>query len=497
MTPAGLLWAASARLAAPLLPFYLRRRAARGKELAGRMGERRGEDATRPPGPLLWVHAASVGETLSALPLIEALAASRPSLRFLVTTGTVTAAELLLLRVPDALRGRVLHRFAPLDVPGWAASFLDGWRPDAAAFVESELWPNLLAAARARGLPMGLVNARMSPRSARTWGFAPGLAREVLGSFRLVLAQSGEDAARLLGLGAPAGGATRAAGNLKYAAPPLPVDAAELARLRGVVGERPVLLAASTHPGEEAVVADAHARLAAGLPDLLTVIVPRHPGRGEALAGALADVAGGPPPRRALGQDPPPGCGLFLADTLGELGLFYRLAGVAVVGRSLLPPGGGQNPLEPARLGCPVLLGPHVGNFAAVAARLLAAGGAVPVPGEGVGGAVTAAALADAAAAVLTDPARAAALRAAAAGIADDAAGLAEAVAVAVATLLPASGRPEEPGKDESGASCVPPSSGAGTAGESRPCSCPPSPPSTPAPRPGAWPGPAGAPRYP
>ena len=435
MTPTGKLWAISTRLAAPLLPIYLRYRATRGKEVADRLGERHGGGAARPSGPLLWLHAASVGEMLSALPLLEALAVPRPTLCFLVTTGTVTSAELLERWLPDALRGRVQHRFAPLDVPQWVGRFLDGWRPDAAVFVESELWPNLLGAARARGLPMALVNARMSLRSARIWHLAPGLAREALRSFRLVLAQSKEDAARLVRLGAPGDGATRTVGNLKYAAPPLPADGAELQRLRGTVGTRPVLLAASTHPGEEVIVAQAHARLAGRLPGLLTVIAPRHPERGDALARVLP----GPPLRRALGQDPPVGGGLFLADTLGELGLFYRLAGVTVIGRSLAPPGGGQNPLEPARLGCPVVLGPYLSNFEAVATRMLAIGGAVPVAAA-PGRAVTAAALADVVAGVLTDPVGAAALRRAAARTAADAAGLMEEVALAVGALLPRGG---------------------------------------------------------
>ena len=433
MTLGGLAWAAAGQLVAPLLPLYLRRRAACGREVAARLAERRGHNAMRPDGPLLWLHGASVGESLSLLPLLEALGTLRPDLCFLVTTGTVTAAALLDRRLPDQLRARVQHRFVPLDVPAWVARFLDAWRPDAGVFVESELWPNLLGAARARGLPMALVNARLSPRSARAWSLAPGLAREALSAFRVVLAQTDDDAARLRRLGAPPGEATRAPGNLKYAAAPLPADAAELARLRQVVGGRPVLLAASTHPGEEALVAAAHACLAPRLPGLLTVIVPRHPERGEALARELPRT----PPRRALGQDPGPGDGLFLADTLGELGLFYRLAGVAAMGRSLLSPGGGQNPLEPARLGCPVLFGPHMGNFADVAARLLAAGAALAIPGTGSAGGVTAAALADAAGGVLTDLVGAASLRDAGAAVAADAVGLAADLALAVGALLP------------------------------------------------------------
>ncbi|WP_270939395.1 3-deoxy-D-manno-octulosonic acid transferase, partial [Falsiroseomonas oryzae] len=190
-------WRLGATLIAPLLPLHLARRARRGKEIADRLPERRGEGAARPPGRLFWLHAASVGETLSVLPVLDAMAARDPSLHLLVTTGTVTSAELLARRLPVPLAPRVIHRFAPLDVPAWVERFLEGWRPDAGAFVESELWPNLLAAAARRGVPMALVNARMSPRSAARWRRAPGLARATLGSFRLVLARSEGDAARL------------------------------------------------------------------------------------------------------------------------------------------------------------------------------------------------------------------------------------------------------------------------------------------------------------
>lgn len=444
MTAAGLAWRLAATALAPLLPLWLARRARRGKEIPARLAERRGEGAVRPPGPLLWLHAASVGETTSILPLLEALAARRPDLSLLVTTGTVTAAAVLGQRLPPALAARVTHRFVPLDVPGWAARFLDGWRPDAAVFVESELWPNLLAACRRRGVPLALVNARMSARAARRWLRAPGFAREVLASFRLVLAQSMADAERLEDLGAADVGAW---GNLKFAAPPLPADAAELDRLRALLAGRPVLLAASTHPGEEAIAAEAHRRLAPAHPGLLLLVVPRHPPRGAEVAATLA-AAGLRTTRRSLGQDPGPEDAAHVADTLGELGLFYRLAGVALVGGSLVPHGG-QNPLEPARLGCPILLGPHTWNFAEPVLRLVAAGGAEIVAASGAeivsaGGARVlpagpnpAGALAEAAGAVLSDGTRARKMAAAAAAVADDASGLPDRIAAAVLDLLP------------------------------------------------------------
>ena len=371
------LWHGAASAAAPGLRLMLRRRARRGKEIAARLPEREGIDATpRPPGRLVWLHAASVGESVSILPLLPHLGP------VLLTTGTVTSARLLEQRLGGA--GLVLHRFVPLDVPAWVARFLDHWRPDVAAFVESELWPNTIAACQARGIPLMLVNARMSARSARGWGRAPGFARQVLGAFDAVRAQSDTDAARLRTLGA---GQVSAPGDLKLAAPPLPVDAVELARLRAVIGTRPLWLAAATHPGEEDVALDVHARLLPAHPGLLTIIVPRHPDRGPGIAPGA--------PHRAAGGDPT--APVWIADTMGELGLFYRLSPLVFVGRSLVGQGG-QNPWEPARLGCAVAVGPHTQNFAP-AVQCLEAAGALTVIEDAAG-------LASWVAAMLQDPAR-------------------------------------------------------------------------------------------
>ncbi len=392
MTVLRALWAATTTAAAPVLRVMLQRRARRGKELADRLPERRGIDATpRPRGRLLWLHAASVGETVSILPVLTALAERAPDLTVLVTTGTVTSADLLTRRLAETPDLRVLHRFVPLDVPAWGARFLDHWRPDAAAFVESELWPNLLFACRGRAIPVMLVNARMSPRSFAGWRRMPGLAHEVLGCFSLVQAQSDVDAGRLRTLGAAT---VSAPGNLKFAAPPLPADSAELDRLRLALAGRPVWVAASTYLGEEALIFDVHRALAPAHPGLLTILVPRHPERGAAIAG---EAAGLTLRRRSVREDAP-GEGVWLADTLGELGLWYRLARVVFVGRSLLPPGGGQNPLEPARLGCAVAVGPHTGNFED-AVRILGEAGALTVVAD-------APALAGWVAAMLSDPGR-------------------------------------------------------------------------------------------
>ncbi len=347
-------------LVAPGLRILLARRLRRGKELPGRLSERFGRATLRrPPGPLLWLHAASVGETLSLMPVIHAVHAARPDIALLLTTGTVTSARLAAERLPPGAR----HQFVPLDVPRWVGRFLDHWRPDAAAFVESEIWPNLLLAAQARAIPLALLNARLSPSSLAAWRRAPGLARRLFGGFSLVWARSAADAARLraLGVAHPA-----CEGDLKFAAPDLPVDPARLANLRSALAGAPVFVAASLHPGEETLIAAAHRQVAATQARLCTILVPRHPSRGPAMAEAIgASLA-------SAGAAPAPGA-LHVADSLGELGLWYRLASAVFVGGSLVPHGG-QNPLEPARFGRIIAMGPHTANFADAVAALTACG---------------------------------------------------------------------------------------------------------------------------
>jgi 3-deoxy-D-manno-octulosonic-acid transferase len=372
------LWAGAATVASPGLRLLLHARVRRGKEIAARLPERRGIDPTpRPAGRLLWLHAASVGETVSVFPVLTALAQQAPDASVLLTTGTLTSARLLAQRLPElGLERRVLHRFAPLDVPSWVARFLDHWQPDAAGFVESELWPNFVAACRMRRVPVMLLNARLSERSFARWRRVRGPARELLGGFARIEAQSEADAARLRELG---GRAVTVPGNLKFSAPPLPCDPAELERLRQMLRGRPVWLAASTHPGEEAIVLGVHRALAEAHPGLLTIIAPRHPERGGQVAEAarllFSSAEEGALAQRSAGQGPVQG-GVWLADTLGELGLLYRLSRIAFIGRSLLAPGGGQNPLEPARLGCAIAVGPHTANFTDVL-RVLEEAGAV------------------------------------------------------------------------------------------------------------------------
>jgi 3-deoxy-D-manno-octulosonic-acid transferase len=357
-------------LAPPALKLLLKRRLARGKEDAARLGERMGIAArARPEGKLVWLHGASVGEALSTLPLIERVLKRLPQAHVLVTSGTVTSARIMAERLPD----RAFHQFVPLDAAPWVARFLDHWRPDLALWIESELWPNLLRQTAARGIPIALVNARMRERSFRGWKRWPGAARDLLGAFRLVLAQSETYAERFRALGAAE---ASVAGNLKYAAPPLPADEAKLAALRAAIGTRRVWLAASIHPGEEAAVAEAQSLLkrAGGA---LGIVVPRHPPKGAAMAEAIR-ARGLTVAVRSAGALPGADTAIYIADTLGELGLFYRVASLALVGGSLVPHGG-QNPIEPALFGVPVLHGPHVENFADVIRALTHAGAALAV----------------------------------------------------------------------------------------------------------------------
>ncbi len=356
--------------AEPLIRLYLQRRQAAGKEDPERLDERFGlPSRPRPSGPLVWVHGASVGEAVSVLALIDRMLEERPGLNVLVTTGTVTSARLLGQRLPP----RAFHQYVPVDRAGWARRFVKHWKPDLALWVESELWPNLIGAIGDAGTPLVLVNARISEASYRRWRRVPFVIRPLLGRFALCLGQDEAQTGRLVDLGAPK---TLTLGNLKFAAAPLPVDEATLASMRRAIAGRKAWIAASTHPGEEAMIAAAHRALAKTHPGLLTIIVPRHPDRGAGIAADLA-AQGFSVARRSAGQEPA-GAGIYVADTMGELGLFYRLAPVAFIGGSLVPHGG-HNPLEPAALGAAVLAGPHMHNFSIVAEDMIAAGALLAV----------------------------------------------------------------------------------------------------------------------
>ncbi len=356
----------------PVAGQVLTRRLQRGKEHPERLAERRGEASiARPRGPLIWVHGASVGEMLATVPLIARL--REQGFGVLVTSGTVTSAALAEQRLPDG----TLHQFIPLDAPRFVGRFLAHWRPGLALFVESDLWPNLILETAKRRIPMILINGRLSQRSFSRWRLIPGTIAALLGRFDLCLAQSAADAQRYADLGAPRVSST---GNLKLDVAPPPVDEAEFKGLKDIIGTRPVIAAASTHPGEEAAITAAHRRLKAKFPRLLTVIVPRHPDRGQSIA-EVAKLAGLTIQLRSQRAQPMPGIDVYVADTLGELGLFYRLAPIVFMGGSLASHGG-QNPIEAIRLGAAVLHGPHVWNFAEIYSTLDEAHGAEAIADE-------------------------------------------------------------------------------------------------------------------
>jgi 3-deoxy-D-manno-octulosonic-acid transferase len=365
--PASLaLYRVATRAAQPFAEALIAYRARHGKEDLARAGERKGvAGRARPEGRLVWLHGASVGETVSLLPVVSRLCEN--SINVLLTSVTMTSAEILAQRLPPG----ALHQYAPFDTPLFMGRFLEHWRPDLALFAESELWPNAIIEARRRGIPLGLLNARMSERSLRRWRRLPRTIAALTGCFDLCLAQSAIDAERYRFLGAYS---VETAGNLKYDAPAPPADQVELAALKGVTAGRPILLAASTHPGEEEILARAHWELAARFRGLLTIIVPRHPQRGPEVA-ATVQGAGLRPALRSRRLGPDRACDIYVADTVGELGLFYRLTPIVFMGKSLVPHGG-QNPIEPAKLGAAILHGPHVQNFAEVYAALDEAGGA-------------------------------------------------------------------------------------------------------------------------
>jgi 3-deoxy-D-manno-octulosonic-acid transferase len=357
--------------ATPFVVHYLKSRRRQGKEDSERFSERLGfPGLERPKGPLVWVHAASIGEATSVLALIERMLDERSGLEILITTGTVAAARLLEPRLPPGAR----HQFVPADLPSAVERFLDHWRPDLALWVESELWPNLVLMTRRRNIPMLLLNARLSARSHARWRIWGALARPMLGSFALCLAQDDVQGARFHELGACR---VASVGDLKSAAKTLPTDAVALDALRRQIGDRPRWLAASTHEGEEDIAIAVHRKIAGDHPGLLTIVAPRHPVRGDEIA-AMAEAQGLRIARRSKSEPIDGDTDIYLADTFGELGVFYSLAGVAFVGGSLIDKGG-HNPFEAARLDCAVLLGPYTANCSAMAEALTVADAAETV----------------------------------------------------------------------------------------------------------------------
>ncbi len=359
-------WIALTRLAGPVGATIVGMRRRKGKEDPSRSQERLGyPSVARPSGQLIWVHAVSVGEAMAAMPVVDRLTAEGMSV--LVTTVTTTSAAL----VGHRLRTGLIHQFAPLDLAGPIDRFLDHWRPDLAVFVESEIWPVSIGRLADRGIPLVIANARLSPRSFRGWKRAAPAAKAVFGRMSRVLAQTEDDGNRFSALGAPD---VATFGNIKFDAGLPEVGIADLDALRQAIGERPVILAASTHPGEDEVVLSAFLRLKEERPETLLVIVPRHPVRGSDIA-LLSNAAGLATRRRSTEELPDAATEVYVADTLGELGAFFRLSSVVLMGGTFLDGIGGHNLIEPARLGTAVVSGPYYSNWLDIYRAFIEAGG--------------------------------------------------------------------------------------------------------------------------
>ncbi len=351
------------KLVSPAIHRHLKKRVAEGKEIESRLDERLGEPSrNRPAGELIWMHAASVGESLSVLPLINVLLARNPERTILITTGSVTSARLMEERLPTG----ALHQFVPIDTKTAVQGFLDHWQPQLAIWVESEIWPNLISETSRRKIPMMLINARITSNSFSMWRKTGGLIKRILRKFDYIHAQSELAADRLEYLGAKD---VEVLGNLKFSSPPLPFNNERFRELARQTERRKIWLAASTHKGEEAVAAAAHLSLRQKVKGLLTIIVPRHPDRADEIMDKLLE-AGFKVAQRSRRQTIEPDTDIYLADTMGEMGLFYRLADVVFVGGSLVDKGG-QNPLEPARLNSAIMFGPYMSNFNEIATDLL------------------------------------------------------------------------------------------------------------------------------
>lgn len=375
LTPVALAAYRSAGvLGSPVLRRLTRRRARLGKEDPLRLNERYGEAGfPRGPGPLCWFHAASVGESLSVLPLIQRIHREFPETAQLLTTTTLTSAQLISKKLPPP----AVHQFAPFDTPLWTRRFLRHWRPNIGVIVESEIWPNILTQAKADGTALVLVNGRVSKRAATAWLRAPALAKHIFGLFDKVFAQSPDDEIRLRRLGVHDASYR---GNLRFSAPRLSADVVTLECERKRFKGRRIWLAASTHQGEEEIIGHAHKRLSLQCPGLLTIIAPRHPSRAPAITERLTKLSLHVA-RRSLDQPVTRETDIYLADTLGELGVWFRLVSIVLMGGSLVP-AGGHNPIEAARLDCAILCGPHMENQTVPTERLRAASALFVVDSE-------------------------------------------------------------------------------------------------------------------
>jgi len=350
----------------PLVGPYVAWRASKGKEDRSRRHERSGyAGKPRPVGPLIWAHAASVGETIAIVPLLETILDL--GVNVVLTTGTITSAQVAEERLGDS----IIHQFVPLDLKPAITRFLDHWQPDLALMAESEIWPMTIMELGLRRIPQVLVNGRLSDRSFASWQKRPYIAEALFENMSHVVAQSDVDAERFEALGARP---VTVSGNLKVDTTPPPVDERALHSIARQLSLRPTWAAISTHEGEERFAAEIHMMLRSRHPGLLTIIVPRHPDRGPALAAELAAM-GLRVVTRSSGDRIRSDTDILLGDTIGEMGLYLRLTDIAFVGKSLTGEGG-QNPLEPAMLETAVLAGRNVQNFREAYQRLIDSGAA-------------------------------------------------------------------------------------------------------------------------
>ncbi|MFD2204212.1 3-deoxy-D-manno-octulosonic acid transferase [Kiloniella antarctica] len=359
------LYGTTATLLTPLIKYHLKSRRLRGKEHPERHPERLGYSVTqRPSGPLLWIHGASVGESLSILPLITALNAQQSNLKFLITTGTTTSAELMAKRLPE----NAIHQFVPVDIPAAIERFIEHWSPDLGLIVESELWPQLIFRSANHNIPLLLINGRMSKKSTKSWYRFPFFIKDLLACFRIVMAQSQQDARHFRQLGSTQ---VLESGNLKFSADKLSYDSASLDELTNLIKKRPVWFASSTHKGEELFFARVQEKLKAKIPNILCIVAPRHPNRGPDILAELGSTKL-KVSARSKSETIYSDTDLYLADTLGELGLFYELSPIVVMAGSFLRKGG-QNLLEPARQNCAIICGPEMQNFEAICDEMIEA----------------------------------------------------------------------------------------------------------------------------
>ena len=340
------------------LSLLLKWRCRIGKESPSRHKEKKGLiDKARPQGKILWIHGASVGEAQSALILIEHILKQTPHINILVTTGTLTSAKLMGKNLPQ----EAFHQFYPLDHPKWVLRFLDHWQPNAVLWMESELWPNMLHQIRERDIPTALINARMSPKSFRSWKFFSSFAQNMLRTFDKILCQTDADKQSFDSLGAQC---TITTDNLKYSSQPLSFNENDLIELKQACVGRRLWLYASTHDGEEQIAHDIHKKLKTYFPDILSIIVPRHPERRDEIQKNCVSYGLKTTFRGQEKNLPDRDDDIYVADTLGELGLFYKLSPIACIGRSLSNDGGGgHNPIEAAQMDCAIVHGQHVQNL--------------------------------------------------------------------------------------------------------------------------------------